>query len=382
MKPWIGSVVMAAVVLPLGAEEPEARSGLKRSLEVLRAVGPNGKGSKEAARAWQDVSRADVGQLPQLLAAMDGANALARNWLRSAIDRVLERARRDKKDLPQKPLETFLRNRRHDPQARRFAYELVLEKDKTAADRFLPGMLDDPSLELRRDAVARLLDQAQKRVKDNKDQAIPLFEKALAAARDLEQVSAAARALGELGKPVDMAKHLGLIPDWKVIGPFDNQKQKGVDTAYPPEKKIDLSGEYAGKAGKVRWTAHVSKDRLAVVDLHAILGKQQEAVAYAVTEFTTKAACDVEIRLGCYTAFKMWVNGKLVLVRGDAFTGMSLDHYVAQVRLKKGKNVILLKVCQDLLPPAPVPHLWRFQLRVSDASGAAIHPAARSEQRS
>jgi hypothetical protein len=374
MKYWLGIMVTAAIVWPLRGEAPAARPDLKRPLEALRAVGPNGKGSKEAARAWRAVSQADIEQLPQLLAAMDGANSLARNWLRSAIDRVLDSARRDKKAVPQKALEAFLLDRKHDAQARRFAYELVLEQDKTAADRFLPGMLDDPSLELRRDAVARILDQAAKQPKEQKDQALALFEKALAAARDIKQIGTAARGLRALGKEVDLAQHLGLLLDWKVIGPFDNKEQKGVDMAYPPEKKIDLSAAYDGKVGKVRWTGHKSKDAMGIVDLNAALGKHKEAVGYAVTEFACKAERDVEIRIGCYTVFKLWVNGKLVLFRGDAYTGMSLDHYVAKVRLKAGKNVILLKVCQDL-PPPQLPALWRFQLRVCDSTGAAIHAA-------
>jgi hypothetical protein len=380
MKWWLVFPLMAAVVNPLGADEPAARPDLKRALQVLRAVGPNGKGSADAARAWREAAAADVGQLPELLAAMDGASALARNWLRSAIDRVLERARRDKTPLPRKALEAFLLDRRHNSHARRFAYELVLEADPAAADRFLPGMLDDPSLELRRDAVARLLDQAQKLTKDDKEQARSLFEKALAAARDIRQIGEAARQLKELGKPVDLARHLGLVLDWKVIGPFDNTKQNGVHTAYPPEKSIDSSAEYPGKTGKVRWKDYVSEDRLGIVDLNAAIGKHTEAVAYAVTQFTSKAPRDVEVRLGCYTAFKLWVNGKLVLDRGDAYTGMSLDHYVARVRLREGKNVFLVKVCQDVPPPS-LPQLWRFQLRVCDASGAAVLSATRPEKK-
>jgi hypothetical protein len=121
----------------------------------------------------------------------------------------------------------------------------------------------------------------------------------------------------------------------------------------------------------VRWTDYVAKDETGIIDLNEGLGKHPEAVGYAVAEFTSKEARPVEVRLGCYNAFKLWVNGELVLVRGDAFTGMRLDHYVARAKLKPGKNVILLKACVDVAPP-PVPQLWRFQLRVCDESGAAI----------
>jgi hypothetical protein len=65
-----------------------------------------------------------------------------------------------------------------------------------------------------------------------------------------------------------------------------------------------------------------------------------------------------------------------VLERGDAYTGMKLDHYVAKARLKPGKNVILLKVAQDE-PPPQLPAALRFQLRVCDASGKAVLAADR-----
>src|SRR5262249_62088785 len=106
-------------------------------------------------------------------------------------------------------------------------------------------------------------------------------------------------------------------------------------------------------------------------DLNAGVGEHLDSVGYAATEFTSKEARDVEIRLGCFTAFKLWANGELVLVRGDAYTGMRLDHYVAKVHLKPGKNMILLKSCQAD-PPPPLPKHWRFMLRVCDAGGAAI----------
>ena len=84
------------------------------------------------------------------------------NRLRSSIDQVLADAKKEKKDLPYPDLELFIRDRTHDPQARRLAYELVAEHDKTTAERFLPKMIDDPSPAFRCDAVARVLELGEK----------------------------------------------------------------------------------------------------------------------------------------------------------------------------------------------------------------------------
>jgi hypothetical protein len=203
-----------------------------------------------------------------------------------------------------------------------------------------------------------------------------VLRRAFAAARDRGQIARAARGLRGLGEKIDLAGHLGMVLDWKLIGPFPNARQQGVDAAYPPEREIDLGASYDGKSDKVRWADYVSKQEYGLVDLNAALGQHLESVAYAYTTFTIPRRRDAEIRIGCYTAFKLWVNGELVLDRGDAYTGMELDHYMGKVRLRRGKNTFLLKVCQDEIPPG-VPKLWQFQLRVCDKDGVAILSAAR-----
>lgn len=374
-------MLLLAAFLPavLAAETTPAKGNLQQALALLRQVGPNGKGASDAAQAWQQLSRAEVQQVPELLAGMDGASPLARNWIRAAIDRVLEQARAKKQPFPKEALETFLKETKHSSQGRRLAYELLLEQDATTAERFLPTMLEDPSLELRRDAIARLLEQADKIYQsDNKKDAVPLYQQTLVAARDLDQINPSVRRLRDLGQKVDIARRLGFVLDWKLIGPFPNEEQKGVETVYPPEKKIDLTASYEGKKDKVRWTDYRGKDELGVIDLNDGVKEDTNAIAYALAEFTSPEERDVEIRLGCFTVFKLWVNGQLVLARGDAYAGMRFDHYVAKVHLKKGENQILLKLCQDV-PPDPLPKVWRFLLRVCDASGGAILSTTRSD---
>jgi hypothetical protein len=366
-------VILAAAVA--GADP--AGPALKDAIATVRRAGPDGEGGNAAAKAWRRLAAAGADDLPALLAGMDGASPLARNWLRSAIDGVLDRAAADKKPLPADALDAFLRQTKHDPQARRLAYDLLSKNDPKAPDRYLPGMLDDPSPELRRDAVARVLASADKLLAaDKKAEALPLYRDALAAAREKGQIDAAARKLRGLGEKVDLPARLGMVMTWKLIGPFPNKDHKGMETAYPPEKALDFAAGYDGKAGRVKWLDYASKDDYGLVDLKEALKDHAEVVAYAAAEFPSKEAREVEIRLGCYTGFKLWVNGELVLERGDAYTGMQLDHYVAKARLKEGKNVLLLKVAQDEAPPS-LPAMLRFQLRVCDATGKAVLAADR-----
>lgn len=362
---------LALAVGPVAGEE------LPQAIAAVRAVGPNGQGAAQAAAAWRTLARADAACLPELLAGMTGANPLARNWLRAAADAVREQAQAQGQPLPVPALETFLRQTQHDPQARRFVYDLLAAADPTVPERFLPGMLDDPSPDLRRDAVARVLEQADQRAAQGQaDQALPLYRQAFQAAREQTQIVRVVRKLRELGDQVDLATHLGLVLDWHLIGPFPNEKMQGMAQAYPPEQAIDLNAEYDGKAGKVRWTPFHSPDEMGRIDFHKGIGPHEEAVAYATTVFTLDQDRTVEIRLASFSAFQLWVNGELVLVRGDAYTGTRLDHYRATVPLRAGKNVLLLKFAQDAIP-AQLPKQWFFQLRVCDPTGVAIRSTTR-----
>ena len=80
---------------------------IQASLAVLRQVGPDGKGSAEAARAWKALAAADIHQLPEILAGMDGSNALMRNWVRSAIDDILEPPGLTRSSFPSPPLKSL-----------------------------------------------------------------------------------------------------------------------------------------------------------------------------------------------------------------------------------------------------------------------------------
>src|SRR5579871_3512835 len=182
------SVVTLAVVRSAENEDPQA------AIHTIREVGPDGKGSAEAARAWKVLVTTPIERLPLLLAGMDGATPLARNWIRAAVDEIVDRAERGKKPLPTVALTRFLADVSHDPQARRLAFDLLVQQDKTAGDRFLPKMVNDPSPELRRDAIARLLDDAEKLFSaEKKAESKALFRQAFVAAKDKGQIDKAAK---------------------------------------------------------------------------------------------------------------------------------------------------------------------------------------------
>ncbi len=348
------------------------------ALNILRAVKREGAGNAAARTAWPTVAGADVKRLPTILSALDDASPLALNWLRSAIEAIAERETRTGRGLSVADLEAFVLDTSHGPRSRRLAFELLTRIDPQAENRLVPGFLNDPSLELRREAVARLINTGErlsaeaKEQPDKKPVAIETLRRAFASSRDLDQIAELAKSLKSLGETVDLPQHFGFIMTWRLIGPFDNRDFVGYNTVYGPEKDFDTTSSYVGKEQQsLNWIEHTTTDPHGMVDLNKALGKDMGAIAYAAAEFNSDTERKVDFRIGCICACKLWVNGQLIDQHEVYHSGTKIDQYISQASLKPGRNQILVKICQNEQTEKWAQD-WQFQLRVCDAIGTAI----------
>ena len=316
---------------------------------------------------------------------MQSATPLGLNWLRSAAELKVEQMDRDGSPLPYLELGVFLLDAEQNPRARRYAFELI--RHEVDEEDVLEEMLDDPSLELRRDAVGYLIDQAR-RVSQKPDSSKPvqrlfsqrrrmsLLQRALDASRDVDQIEDIVEQLEEMGVEVDLPRHFGFLMDWKVIGPFDNTDRAGFDQVFPPEISTDPEAEYSGKSSTVGWTGFSTEDPYGMVDINLAYGPLKEVVAYAQAEFHSTADQEVELRLGCKNAWKVWVNGVYLFGREEYHRGMNIDQYRIKALMKEGANTILIKLCQNEMTEDWTVQ-WQFQMRVCDENGTAILSADR-----
>jgi hypothetical protein len=368
--PAVLAALMMLVTAPAGVA---GGTDVPALLAAIKSVRREGAGNAEAGRAWKALVRRGPSVLPDLLAAMDDDSPAASNWLRAAVDAVAEKALKEGKPLPRAALEKFVARTDNPAGARALAYEWLARVDPSAPARLLPGMLHDPSPRLRRDAVARAADEA-KRLLDKGDRkgATAAYTRAFAGASDQDQVDSLAARLEALGVKVDRGAHLGYVRAWHLAAPFDNTAEKGFGTAYPPEKRVDLSATYKGKGGRpARWVRHTTADPHGLVDLNKALGKQKGAVAYAYAVIVSPRARSVQVRAGSINAVKVFLNGKEVFAREEYHHGRWPDQYVARARLKEGRNELLLKVCQNEQSEAWAQD-WNFQVRLCDPAGAAV----------
>ncbi|MDB4632767.1 hypothetical protein OAG35_02675, partial [bacterium] len=124
-------------------------------------------------------------------------------------------------------------------------------------------------------------------------------------------------------------------------------------------------------AGKVSWSRLATSDNYGMVDVNKAYGPLKEVTAYAFTEYESPSDQPAQLRLGCKNAWKIWLNGELVFARDEYHRGIRIDQYQLPVNLQKGKNTLLVKLCQNEQEEDWTVQ-WQFQLRVCDATGTAL----------
>ena len=144
----------------------------------------------------------------------------------------------------------------------------------------------------------------------------------------------------------------GFIRDWLVLAPIAIDGESGADQI----DKDFVSGEATvkPKAGdkvmvggrELTWTPHKSTDYF--IDFLAAFGKTRgEYVAgYAATYVLADDDMKVTLALSSNDQGKAWLNGQQVFRFADTRT-LEKDSDSSAVTLKKGRNVLLLKVINE-----------------------------------
>jgi hypothetical protein len=149
------------------------------------------------------------------------------------------------------------------------------------------------------------------------------------------------------------------IKDWLICGPFPNPGirpvKKGFDIDYlagqggeaqiRPEKNVDT----AWNGQKFKWVGFTSpQPKINLFEFPPIQGlkDKNDILIYACCYLEAKRETDVLIGLGSDDGYKLYLNHRL-LKTTRAFRGSTPDQEIVPAHLKKGVNVLLLKVDQD-----------------------------------
>ncbi len=170
------------------------------------------------------------------------------------------------------------------------------------------------------------------------------------------------RARGRTVRAQDQLKELGFVQDVWVVGGFDNEGKGGCDTDFGPESALDLGATYPSKRLEVGWRKPMAKSPDGYVDLSVPLRPSTEAVGYALTWLSATAETRAQLSLGVSGGFRLFVNGVKV-AQSDRYNAPRPDQHRLEVRLRKGLNRVLVKVCQEKGP-------FGFYLRAEKPEGA------------
>lgn len=164
------------------------------------------------------------------------------------------------------------------------------------------------------------------------------------------------------------------LGQWRYIGPFMNKNRAGFKAVYGPEKEIDYRKKYDGKGEQVGWVEGQFTD--GQVNNLALFKDNNDGVVYLHREIRCRADMELPVSLGSDDGLVVWLNGTKLLSQ-DIDRACAPDQARLTLKLKKGKNDLLLKVTQGggdwafyFKPLAEVPPAvtWHFA-DVSDAVG-------------
>ncbi|MEM8733664.1 MAG: hypothetical protein AAGG44_05565 [Planctomycetota bacterium] len=337
----------------------------------------NASDVKAAGQLASQLQANDSIDVIAVLDAMQGATPTGKNWLLSVAQTIADRdAKASKTQLAE-----FLESEAaQDAAARYWAFDYVTAEQPEARNAFLRTHLDDPSLDIRYEAIQLGMQELKNSDSSlSEKERLAKLQQMLTLARLPEQVQAINEELESLDAGVQLLKHFGFVTEWQLLGPFDNSEQAAFDKVYEPEaayaaSKLDLKKTTAGKSGDVSWQPISTEEENGALKIAEALEKEKGAVAYLQGSFESPAAMECELRIGTPNATKVWLNGELVISREVYHSGTQIDQYITQVKLKPGTNSIFVKSCQNE-QTQPWAQDWEFQLRFTDETGAAIKPA-------
>jgi hypothetical protein len=175
--------------------------------------------------------------------------------------------------------------------------------------------------------------------------------------------------------------------DWIILSPFDNVDNKGFNTEYPPEVKLDFDEFYAGKERIIRWGKvgeDVWDDRRQ--DIYTDLAythfdsfertgleynwnyRSTKSIAYLITYVYPPEEMAAQIKLGSADGIKVWIDNELVFTN-DIVRHPEFDQDSFTVHLLEGKNTIILKISSNNKDTWGD---WGFYFRITDWENKGI----------
>jgi hypothetical protein len=137
-----------------------------------------------------------------------------------------------------------------------------------------------------------------------------------------------------------------LAGGWYYIGPFDYNNPQDFNKVHPPEKGVDLKAKYKGKNGEQAiWREGKFAD--GGINNLALFKPENNnnAAVYLYREIECNAPMEVPVSLGSDDTLTVWLNGEKIHSE-DIQRACLPDQAQVNLKLRQGKNQLLMKICQ------------------------------------
>ncbi len=145
------------------------------------------------------------------------------------------------------------------------------------------------------------------------------------------------------GTAEDLARDLGFIAKWSVVGAFPLTDAPDEGTPVLKNGVVDLNATWQDGNQTLKWTPKTGGGGMAIVDLAYFVRDNIRIFAY--TTISVDAEQDAVLRLGSDDGVRAFVNGEKVH-ENIVDRGIALDSDLAPIHLKAGENTILLEIIQ------------------------------------
>ncbi|HEY0840099.1 MAG TPA: hypothetical protein VGD74_07925, partial [Vulgatibacter sp.] len=136
---------------------------------------------------------------------------------------------------------------------------------------------------------------------------------------------------------------LGAVREVAIVGPFDDENGSGYEVPYGPERNLDLAKDHEGLRARVAWRIPGRLGRTGTFDLDEVVRPGGGVLIYAMAILDSPADTSATIYMGTPGATKAWLGGRPIVADPSSHPAR-FDQRSVPVRLKKGKNPLLLKL--------------------------------------
>ncbi len=157
---------------------------------------------------------------------------------------------------------------------------------------------------------------------------------------------------------------LGFVSEFHIVGPFGCESCNNFDTEFPPETKTDIHAEYTVKDKALKWQQCKVDPVSGYLDFRKHFQPTEWVCAYAYISVNSTIEQDAQIRLGTNDTATLWFNGQKLFAK-NIERSAAPDSDILSVRLNKGENKVLIKVCNSELN-------WGLYLRITRDDGSPL----------